>query len=90
MNGPVIFLTKGEKLHPSLKCNNLVTRYALLEGSCVIPKKVSYMDDETWSKVVKVVFPGIIKMKVINVACVFTILLSIYLTIHLFLQILFR
>ena len=41
------------------------------------------MDDETWTKVVKVVAPGIIKMKVSNVACVFPILLSIYLTLHL-------
>ena len=41
------------------------------------------MDDDTWEKVVKVVAPGIIKMKVSNVACVFPILFSIYLTIRL-------
>ena len=42
------------------------------------------MDDDTWEKVVKVVAPGIIKMKVSNVACVFPILLSIYITIHIY------
>ena len=62
---------------------NLVTRYGLPEVSCVIPKKTSKMDDETWEKLVKVVAPGIRKMKVINFACVFPILFSIYLTLHL-------
>ena len=57
----------------------------------MIPNKASYVDDDTWAKVVKVVSPGIIIIKVINVACVFTILFSLYLTIHHFyLQILFR
>ena len=41
------------------------------------------MDDETWSKVVKVVAPGIRKMKVNNFACVFPILFCIHLTLHL-------
>ena len=40
------------------------------------------MDDETWGKVVKVVAPGIRKMKVINVAFVLPILFSIYLTMY--------
>ena len=83
MNGPVIFLEKGEKLHPRLRVTTLVTRYELPEGSCVIPNKALYIDYETWEKVVKVVAPGIRKMKLINVACVFPILFSIYLTIHL-------
>ena len=60
-----------------------MTRYGFPEGSCVIPTKAAYMDDETWAKVVKVVAPGIIKINVSNVACVFTILFSIYLTLHL-------
>ena len=34
----------------------------------MIPKKAAYMYDEAWSKVVKMVAPGIIKMKLINVA----------------------
>ena len=83
MNGPVIFLAKGTKVHPRIKGTNLVTRYRLPEGSFVIPNKAAYMDDETWVKVVKVVDPGIRKMKVSNVAFVFPILFSIYLTIHL-------
>ena len=79
----MIFLAKGEKV-PRLRGNSLVNIYGFSEGSCVIPKKVAYMDDETWLKVVKVVALGIIKMKVSNVACVFPILFSIYLTLHLF------
>ena len=71
VNGPVIFLAKGAKVHPILKGTNLVTIYVLPEGSCVIPNKAAYMDDETWVKVVKLIAPGIRKMKVSNVACVF-------------------
>ena len=67
MNGPVLFLPKGTKLNPRLRGNNLVTKYELTEGSCVITKKSAYMDDETWAKVVKVVAPGIRKMVVSNV-----------------------
>ena len=82
MNGPVIFLAKGIKVHPRLRGNNLVTKYGFLEGSRVIPNKAAYMDDETWSKVVKVVAPGIRKMVVRNVAFL-SILFSTYLTVHL-------
>ena len=49
----------------------------------MIPNKEAYMDDETWEKVLKVVAPGIIKMKVINVACVFPVLFYIYITLRL-------
>ena len=84
MNDPVIFLEKRTKVHPRIIGTNLVTRYGLPEGYCVIPNKVAYMDDETWMKVVKVVAPGIRKIKVSNVACVFPILFSVYLTIHIF------
>ena len=56
-----------------------MTKYGFPEGSFVIPNKAAYMDDETWAKVVKVVAPGIRKMRVSNVACVLPILLSIYL-----------
>ena len=83
MNGPVIFLEKGKKVHPRIKGNNLVTRYGLPEGYCIIPNKAAYMDDGTWTKVVKVISPGIRKMKVSNVACIFPILFYIYLTLHL-------
>ena len=83
MNGPVIFMAKGTKVHPRLKGTNLVTIHGLPEGSCVIPNKTAYMDDETWSKVVKVVAPGIKKIKVGNLACFFLILFYIYLTIHI-------
>ena len=53
MNGPVIFLAKGTKVHPRLRGNNLVTKYGLLEVSFVIPNKSAYVDDKTWAKVVK-------------------------------------
>ena len=79
----MIFLAKGTKVHPRIRGNKLVTRYGFPEGSCVIPNKATYMDDETWAKVVKVVAPGIRKMKVSNVACVLPILFYIYLTLHL-------
>ena len=68
VNGPVIFLEKGTKVHPSMRGNNLVTKYGLPEGSFVIAKKAVYMDNETWVNVVKVVSPGIRKMVVSNVA----------------------
>ena len=80
---PVAFQSIGEKLHPRLRGTNSVTRYVFSEGSWVIPKKATHMDDETWAKVVTVVAPGIIRMKVGNVACAFIIILSIYLTLHL-------
>ena len=67
MNGPVIFLVKGERFHHRLRGNKLVTKYGFPEGSCVIPNKAAYMDDNTWTKVVEVVAPGIRKMAVINV-----------------------
>ena len=41
VNGPVIFLAKGTKVHPRLRCSNLVTQYGLPEGSSVITKKNS-------------------------------------------------
>ena len=61
VNGPVIFLLKGGNMHSKLRVNKLVTRNGFTEGSCVIPNKSSYMYDETWAKVVKVLAPGIIK-----------------------------
>ena len=73
MNGPT-------KVHHRIRGTNLVTRYVLSEGSCVIPDKAAYVDDETWDKVVKVVAPGIRKIKASNGACIFPILLSVYLT----------
>ena len=83
VNGPVIFLEKGTKLHPRLRGNSLLTKYGFPEGYFVIPNKAAYMDDETWEKVVKVVAPGIRKMAVSNVAFVCSILFSTYLTLHL-------
>ena len=49
----------------------------------MIPNKAEYINDESWSNVVKLVAPGIRKMKGSNFACVFPILFSIYLTIHI-------
>ena len=48
VNGPVIFLAKGENAHQRLRGKNLVTKYGSTEGSCVIPNKTAHMDDETW------------------------------------------
>ena len=83
VNGPVVFLAKGTKVHPRLRGNNLETKYGYPEGSCVIPNKSAYMDDKTWAKVVKVVAPGIRKMAVSNVAFVCSNLFYTYLTLHL-------
>ena len=83
MNGPVIFMSKGEKVHTRLRGNNLVTKYILPEESCVIPNKAEYMDDKTWENVVKVVAPGIRKMAVSNVDFVCSILFSTYLTLNI-------
>ena len=74
MNGPVVFLGNGTNVTPRLRGNNLVTIYGLPEGSYVITNKSSYMNDDTWMKVVKVLSPSNRKMKAINVACVFPIL----------------
>ena len=41
------------------------------------------MDDGTWKKVARVVSPRIRKMRVIDFAFVFPILLSIYLTLRI-------
>ena len=67
MKGTVIFLEKGTKVHPRLRGNTLVTKYGLPEGSCVIPNKAAYIDENTWAKVVKVAAPSIRKMTVRNV-----------------------
>ena len=83
VNGPMLFLAEGTKERPRLRGNNLVTKYGLPEGSCVIPNKAAYMDNENWAKVVKVVAPGNRKMALRNVAFVCSILFSTYLTLHL-------
>ena len=83
MNDPVICMSQGTKVQPRIKGTNLVTRHGFPEGSYVIPNQAEYMDDDTWANVVKVLTPGIRKMKVSNVAYVFPILFSIYLTIHM-------
>ena len=84
MDGPVIFMAKGETVHPRLRGNNFFTRYGLLEGYCVIPNKAAYMDNETWAKVAKLVAPGIRKMKGSNIACVLPILFSVYITLRVY------
>ena len=61
VNVTVIFPAKGKKLHQRLRGNNLVSKYGFTEGYCVIPNKSAYVDDETWTKVVKVVATDIIK-----------------------------
>ena len=49
----------------------------------MISNKAEYMDDGTWTKVVKVAAPGIITVKVINAALCFAYFLSIYLNLHI-------
>ena len=49
----------------------------------MIPEKSAYMDDETSAKVVKVVAPGIKKLRRGILFCVLSVLLCIYLTLHL-------
>ena len=77
VNGPVIFLVMGTKVHPRLRGKNLVTKYGLPEGYYVNPNKAAYLYDENWAKVVKVVAPGIRKIAVNNVD--FFLCLIIYL-----------
>ena len=79
----MIFLEKGGNLHPIIRGKSLVNRKIFPEGYCVIPNKAQYMDDETWDKLVKVVSPGIRKMKVVHVDFVLSFLLSIYLTLNI-------
>ena len=57
----------------------------------MIPNKAAYMDNESWLKLVKILSPGIRKIKVSSDACVFLILLYIYIynSPYLSLQILF-
>ena len=73
-------MAKGTKVQPRIRGTNLMTIYGLSEVSCVIPNISSYLDDDTWAKVVKGIAPGIRNMKVVNVAYIFTISLYIYLT----------
>ena len=67
VNGPVIFIAKGENWHLILRGNNLVTKYGSPDVSCLIPNKAAYMDDATREKVVKVAALGIRKMAVSKV-----------------------
>ena len=83
VNGPLIFLGIGKKVHQRLTGIKLVTKYGFTEGSCVIPNKAAYIDDKTLARVVKVVAPGIRKMAVSNVTFVCCILFSTYLNLHL-------
>ena len=80
VNAPVIFLVKGANVHHRLRGENLE---GFPEVSCAILNKSAYMDDEAWSKVIKVVAPGIRKIKLITFACALPILFSIYLTLRI-------
>ena len=83
VNGPVIFMANGTKVHPRLRSKNLVTKYGFPEGSSVIPNKVANTEYKTWAKVVKVLAPVIRKIAVSNVAFVCSNLFYSYLTLHL-------
>eukprot|EP00957_Ditylum_brightwellii_P040976 3102207-Ditylum_brightwellii.AAC.1 len=63
VNGPVIFVPKGKEVLWCFKGDRLHSIYGLVEGSCVIPNKNDYIDDDTWLKVVKRLAPAIRKMK---------------------------
>ena len=71
-------------MYPRIRGKNFVTKYGLKELSCVIPNKAAYMDDETQANVVKVVAPGIRKFYESNAYCVIPILLSVYITHHIY------
>ena len=47
VNGSVIILAKGKKLHPRIIGTKLVTRYVFPEGYCVTPNKATYTYDNT-------------------------------------------
>ena len=70
-------------MHPKFRGANSLIWYGLIEGSCVIPNKAVYMDDDIWSKLVKMLAPAIRKMTVSSFSCMCPILLNIYLNIHL-------
>ena len=57
VNGLLIYVSNGTKVHLRLIRKNLVNRYGYKEGSCVIPNKGAYMDNDNWTKVVKLVAP---------------------------------
>ena len=59
MSGPVILPGKGTLVYPDIGGSNVVSWYKSPEVSCVILEIISYMDDETWAKLAKVVAPGI-------------------------------
>ena len=61
MNGPLI-LTE-HMVYPSISSYKLETKCKFPEISCVITKKTSYMDDETWIFFLKLVAPGIRTME---------------------------
>ena len=70
-------------MQPRIRGINLVNITGFIERYCVIPREGPYMDGKTWKKVVKLVASGIRKIKVRNFACVFPILFSIYITLHI-------
>ena len=82
MNVPVIFLAKGDLVHPGIKGTNLVKKYIFPEGYLVILNKSAYVCNETWEKVIKVVDPDIRKTKMKNVVCSLSIYLTPYLCIY--------
>ena len=63
VNGPVVFVPKGREVPRRFRGDRLHSVYGLPEGSCVIPNKNGYMDDDTWLKVVEILAPAIRKMK---------------------------
>ena len=83
VNGPVIFLTNGTKVHQRLRGNKLVTKYGFPVGSFVVLNKAAYIYDKTWAKVVEGVTPGIRNMKVRNVGFVCSTLFYTYLTLNI-------
>ena len=77
----MVFIEKGALVHPGLRGTNMVTKYELKEGSCVIPNKISHINDETLVKVVKLASYAIRKMRAIF-SCILPILFYIYLIPH--------
>ena len=65
-NGPVVFLTTGQKVNRTFSNYRLHKIYGLPEGSTVLCNNSAYMDDATWIKCVKAMAPGIRAMPTIK------------------------
>ena len=86
VNGPVVFLAKGEVMScKALEDRNLVEGYGLPEGSSVIMTESGYMTEESWKTTVKALAPALRKMPV-SFVCSFYFTVEFILTLSLLLS----